>query len=123
MTGETTHMPIEMDVLRAQGRNADVEKVWLELQDRGAKPGVYNEGRVVYGAFLIDQGKPEAALDVVGRRVPGGSAQESELRRAYVAARAAAAMGDRRLARSIADAIIAADPGFPAIDQLEREIA
>jgi tetratricopeptide (TPR) repeat protein len=123
MTGETTHMPIEMDVLRAQGRDGDVEKVWRELQDRGAKPAAYNEGRVVYGAFLIDKGNPDQALEVLGRRVPGRDATESELRRAYVAARAAAAVGDKRLARSLADAIVAADPGFPAIDQLEREIA
>lgn len=123
MTGETTHMPIEMDVLRAQGRPQDVEKVWGQLQDLGAKPAAYNEGRVVYGAFLIDQGQPERALEVVGRRVPGRDAKESDLRRAYVAARAAAAIGDKSLARSLADAIVAADPGFPAIDQLEREIA
>lgn len=123
LTGETTHMPIEMDVLRAQKRDADVEKVWRELQERGAQPAAFNEGRVVYGAFLIDKGRAGEALEVLGRRVPGGSASESELRRAYVAARAASATGDKRLARSIADAIIAADPGFPAIDELEREIA
>ena len=28
MAGETTHMPIEMDVLRAQGRSKDVEEAW-----------------------------------------------------------------------------------------------
>ena len=123
LTGETTHMPIEMDVLRAQGRDRDVEKVWGELQERGAKPAAYNEGRVVYGAFLIDKGRPEEALDVLGRRIPPRDARESDLRRAYVAARAAAAVGDKELARALADAIVAADPGFPAIDQLERDIA
>jgi hypothetical protein len=122
LTGETTHMPIEMDVLRAQHRDPDVVRVWNELQERGAKTAVLDEGRVVYGAFLIDKGRPSEALEVLGRRVPTAKSSESELRRAYVAARAAAAAGEKRLARSLADAIIAADPGFPAIDELEREI-
>lgn len=123
MSGETTHMPIEMDVLRAQGRDRDVQRVWEELQDRRAAPEVYDEGRVVYAAFLLDRDRASEALDVVGRRIPHADARESELRRAYVAARAAARTGDRRLARSLADAIVAADPGFPAIDELEREIS
>ena len=122
MSGETTHMPIEMDVLRAQGRSSDVEKVWAELQERGAKPAAYNEGRVVYAAFLIDQGDPAAALRVVGTRVPGPQARESDLRTAYVAARAAAHSGNKVLARRLANAIIEIDPGFPAMDELERDV-
>lgn len=122
MSGETTHLPVEMDVLRAQNRPEDVEKAWGELAKLGAKPAVYNEGRVVYASHLLDMDRAEEALAVCGERVPGQSARESELRRAYVAARAAAALGRRDLARRLADAIVVADPGFPGIDELEREI-
>jgi len=122
MSGEITHMPVEMDVLRAQGRGRDVEKVWLELQDRRARAVVYNEGRVVYASYLIDQNRPAEALEVAGKKIPGDKALESDLRRAYVAARAAARTGDNALARRLANAIVAADPGFPGLDELDREI-
>jgi len=45
MAGDTTHLPIEMDVLRALGRSEDVEKAWVELQKRGGHGLVMNEGR------------------------------------------------------------------------------
>lgn len=122
MSGETTHLPVEMDVLRAQKRPKDVEKAWAELQRLGAKPAVYNEGRVVYASHLLDEGRPDEALAVCGEKVPGANARESELRRAYVAARAAAAVGRKDLARQLADAIVVADPGFPGFDELERDL-
>ncbi len=122
MSGETTHMPIEMDVLRAQNRSRDVEKVWKELEQRGAKPVVYNEGRVVYASYLLDQDRPDEALDIAGNKVPRANARESELRRAYVASRASARLGNKDQARRLADAIVAVDPGFPGLDELDHEI-
>jgi hypothetical protein len=38
----------------------------------------------------------------------------------YVAARAAAELGDLRTARTLFEAIQQGDPGFPALDELDR---
>jgi hypothetical protein len=41
----------------------------------------------------------------------------------FVAARAAARLGDRRTARRLYEVIQAADPGFPGLDELDRATA
>jgi hypothetical protein len=48
---------------------------------------------------------------------------DGHLRLYFVAARTAAARGDRETARKWSDEIITHDPGFPGYEQLEREIA
>lgn len=123
MAGETTHLPIEMDVLRAQGRNKDVELAWQELENRGGHGLVMNEGKVVYASFLLDQGRADEAWAIVKPPRVEQRPNEGHLRLYYVAARTAAALGDKETARKWSDEIITHDPAFPGYEQLEREIA
>ena len=123
MQGETTHMPIEMDVLRAQGRGKDVEATWAELQRRGGHGLVLNEGRIVFASFLLDEGRADEAWTVVDPGRIESAPNEGHLRRYYVAARAAAALGDKPAAKRFADTIVTTDPSFPGWDELEAEIS
>jgi tetratricopeptide (TPR) repeat protein len=123
IAGETTHLPIEMDVLRAQGRNRDVEQAWQELSKRGGHGLVMNEGKVVYASFLLDEDRAPEAWKIVK---PGRIEQEpneGHLRLYFVAARTAAALGDLESARELSNVIVTTDPSFPGWEQLEREIA
>lgn len=123
MAGDPTHLPVEIDALRAQGRVRDVETAWETLKRMDTGPVVQREGRVVYASHLLDQGDVEAAWALTAPKKVRDGADESEYRVWYVAARAAARLGDVRTARQIADVIVRNDPGFPGLDALEREIA
>lgn len=123
IAGETTHLPVEMDILRALGRSADVGKAWDELERRGGKPAVMKEGKVVYASHLIDEGDPEAALRLTNPTRTTGKPFPEDLRVWYVAARAAALLGDTDRAASLRNAILEHDPAFPGIDDLESTIA
>ena len=123
MAGDAMHLPIEMDVLRALERDRDVEKAWETLQKADVSPGVWKEGKVVYGTFLLEKGDAEGAWDLTGPDRVGPSANEADLRVWYVAARAAASNGDTATARRIADAIVLNDPSFAGLDALDQEIA
>ncbi len=123
IAGETTHLPIEMDVLRAQGRSKDVEAAWQELQKRRGHGLVMNEGKIVYASFLLDEGRVDEAWKIVDPGRLERDPNEGHLRLYYVAARVAAALGDRDKARSLSDAIVLNDPSFPGWEQLQSEIA
>jgi Flp pilus assembly protein TadD len=123
MAGDASHMPIEMDVLRAKGRDRDVIAAWETLQKADVRPAVYKEGKVVYGSFLLDRGDATAAWDLTGPDRVGPNAKEADLRVWYIAARAAAMNGNTDTARRIADAIVLNDPSFAGLDELDREIA
>ena len=70
ITGDVIHMPVEMDCLRALGRPGDVTKTWNLLQDLDAPASVGHEARVVYASFLLDQGKPRDAWQVIKPLIP-----------------------------------------------------
>lgn len=123
IAGETTHLPVEMDILRALGRSADVGKAWEELERRGGKPAVMKEGRVVYASHLIDEGNPEAAYQLTNPSRTTRNPFPEDLRVWYVAARAAAMLGDVDRASALRNAILEHDPAFPGIDDLESTIA
>ena len=123
LTGESTHMPVEMDVLRALDRPADVEEVWKAFRRIGGERDTEREARVVYGAHLLDVGKDREAWELTNPKRIGPSPQESELRVWFVAARAAARLGDRRTARRLYEVIQTANPGFPGLDELDRATA
>ncbi len=120
LTGDTTHMPVEMDVLRALERPLDVESTWQSFRRIGGDRETEREARVVYGSFLLDQGQDQAAWELTSPKRIGATAHETELRVWFVAARAASRLGDRRTARRLYEAIQAADPGFPGLDELDR---
>jgi Flp pilus assembly protein TadD len=122
LAGETTHLPIEMDVLRALNRKKDVEAAWEELNRRGGNRATMAEGHVVYASHLIDIGRLAEARSLVRPKKLSADPHPAELRIWYVAARAAALEDDPEEARTLADAIVAADPGFPGIDDLEADI-
>lgn len=123
MAGDDQHLPVEMDVHRALGRDRDVEKIWELLNEADVHPKVWKEGKVVYGSYLLDHGKAAEAWDVTGPKRVGPDAHEADLRVWYVAARAAAMSGETASARRIADAILLNDPSFAGLDALDQEIA
>lgn len=122
LTGDTVHMPVEMDVLRALDRDEDVRKVWNELSELGGRPEVLKEGRVVYASFLIDQGDPHSAWEVANPKRLDQNPFEEDLRQWFVAARAAGLLGDRETALKLVKAIEKHDPAMPGMDDLRAEI-
>jgi 23S rRNA pseudouridine2605 synthase len=123
LEGDTTHMAVEVDCLRALERPADVHKTWKMYRSLGGRPNADAEMRVVYGAFLLDEGQPRDAWAVVkpGRLVK--DAAEWTLRQWFVAARVAIELGDIATARQLVKAIEARDAGFPGISELSDDIA
>lgn len=119
-TGDTAHLAVEMDVLRALDRPEDVDAAWDLMRRLGGSREARNEAKVVYGAHLLDRDEPQRAWEVTNPGRIGSEAEESDLRVWYVAARAAAELGDLRTARRLFEAIQRSDPGFPALDELDR---
>ncbi|MGA9598430.1 MAG: hypothetical protein WBV06_19905, partial [Acidimicrobiia bacterium] len=122
LSGETTHMPVEMDVLRAMGRGDDVAGVWDEFHKHGGSPAATKEARVVYASYLIDQDDLGAAADVIGKARVIDDPWPEDMRLWYVEARLAALRGNHRRAQELADAILLEDPSFPGLDELDRLI-
>jgi tetratricopeptide (TPR) repeat protein len=122
LSGDTTHLPVEMDVLRALERDADVEAAFALLRRLGASRATTDEGRVVYASFLLDHDRAREAWELTRPRSLGADPGEGELRVWYVAARAAARLGERSIGRRLYQAIQEADPGFPGLDELEEAL-
>lgn len=122
IAGETTHIPVEMDCLRALERGDEVEKLWDELKHLGGRPDTFREARVVYGSHLLDVGRAKDAWQIANPKRIEEHPHESELRQWYVAARVAAHLGDSEAASQLIEAITAADPAFPGLDELESAI-
>ena len=121
LTGEPLHIPIEIDVLRALGRpSTDIDEVWKQLQRLDADPATRDEARVVYASNLIDRGEARRAWEITNPKRLTADPAESELRVWYVASRAAGILGDAVTARRLLEAIEAADPAFPGLDELAR---
>jgi tetratricopeptide (TPR) repeat protein len=122
LSGDSTHLPIEMDILRALERPEEVEASYALLRRLGGSQAALDEGKVVFGAFLLDQDRADEAWRLTRpanlRAVP----TDGQLRVWYVAARAAARLGDRAGSRRLYQAIVEADPGFPGLDQLEAAL-
>ena len=122
MTGDVIYMPAEMDALRAQGDREGVEKTWLRIQEAGGHPSTDSEARVVYGSFLLDEGRPREAWSATGPVQLQPDPPPHLLRRWYVAARAAAALGDGETALRLASAIRERQPDLPGLEELAEEI-
>ena len=122
IAGDTSYMPAEMDCLRALGRGADVEKTWARFGELGGNRPAEAEARVVYGAFLLDQDRPAEAWAVTRpSRLPPG-APPYELRRWFIAARAAFEIGDAEAAEKLAAAVYQTEPAMAGLDELMSRI-
>ena len=119
-TGDTTHLAVEMDVLRAKDRPEDVDAAWDLMGRLGGSREARNEAKVVYGAHLLDRGEAKRAWEITNPGRITSEAGESDMRVWFVAARAAAELGDLGTARKLFNAIQKADPAFPALDELDR---
>jgi tetratricopeptide (TPR) repeat protein len=119
-TGESMHMPVEMDSLRALGRAADVDKTWELFRELGGDRDTQREAAVVYASHLLDQGRLTDAWRIIkpGRLV--SPAAESEVRRWFVAARVAVAAGDKDAAERLIAAIAKEDPSLAGLDELRE---
>jgi hypothetical protein len=122
ITGETIHMPVELDCLRALGRSGDVEKTFNLFLELGGDRDAEDEARVVFGSHLLDQGRVGDAWRVIkpGRLV--GGAPVGAVRRWAVAARIAAATGDTDAARTLLEAVKREDPNAEWLDEFESEL-
>lgn len=122
LSGETTHMAEEMDCLRALGRPADVEKTWRLLGELGADAAAKSEARVVYAAHLLDEGRAKDAWRVVGPKRIDKEPAEAAAREWFVAARAAAELGDTDTAAQLVAGITRYDPEYPGLAELRDEV-
>jgi tetratricopeptide (TPR) repeat protein len=122
ITGDLMHMPVEMDCLRALGRGRDVTKTWERLNELDHSATVSHEARVVYASFLIDEGRPRDAWEIIkpGRLVAKPS--PGELRRWFVAARVAIAAGDKDAARRLLAALEEHELDFEGLEELREAL-
>lgn len=120
LTGDTTHLAVEMDCLRALERDDGVHKTWQVFEERGGSRAAEDEARVVYASFLLDRGELANAWRIIkpGRLVADPA--EGTLRRWAVAARVAAASGDLGTARKLVAAIREKEPDLPWLEDLEH---
>lgn len=123
LTGVTDHVAVELDCLRAQGRAQEVSKAWESLRHLEFGRDADREARVVYGSFLLDQGRAAAAWDVVKPGRLGPNPTPADVRLWFVAAKVAAAAGDQKAAATIFRAIRKADPGLVGLDELADLLA
>lgn len=122
ITGDLIHTPVEMDCLRALGRKQDVTKTWNLIGEHDVSATISHEARVVYASFLLDEGKPREAWEVIkpGRLI--ASPSPGELRRWFVAARVALEAGDTDAARRILAALEEQEPDFEGVDELRKAL-
>ena len=123
LAGDTTHMAVEMDCLRALGRDRDVEKTWNTFMELGGRPASNGEIRVVFGSYLLDKGEDRRAWAITNPGRLGAEPAEWDLRQWYVAARAATALGDIATARQLIKAIESHELSFPGLSELHEEIS
>ena len=122
ITGDLIHMPVEMDCLRALGRKEDVHKTWERIQEHDISATISHEARVVYASFLLDEGRPRDAWPIVKPKRLVASPSPGELRRWYVAARAALEAGDPDAARRLIAALDEHEPDFEGVDDLRSRL-
>jgi hypothetical protein len=122
LTGESMHVPVEMDALRALGRSADVDKAWGMFRELDSNRDTANEAAVVYASHLLDRGRVAEAWSVIrpGRLIT--PAPESEVRRWFVAARVALAAGDKVAAKRLSDAVSREDHALPGLAELRAQL-
>ncbi len=122
LAGDTTHMAVEMDCLRALDRDRDIDKTWETFQEIGGSREADDEVRVVYASHLLDRARVADAWRVVKPGRLSSDAPPSALRRWAVAAKVASASGDTDAAWRLVEAIRENDPDLPWLADLEQSI-
>ncbi len=122
LAGETTHMAVELDALRALDRPDDVEKTWRLFRELGGDTWAKSEAKVVYSSFLLERGRAREAWRIIKPERLVVEAPEHSLREWYVAARVAGALGDTETALKLAKTIEKRDVSFPGLEELFAEI-
>ncbi len=122
MTGDMIHFPVEMDCLRALGRKSDVTREWDKFRDFDVSQTIDNEARVVYGSFLLDEGRPRDAWNVVKPKRLVANPSPGETRRWFVAARAAIEAGDLEAGNKIVSALESHDLEFEGVEDLRQAL-
>ncbi|MBM3694412.1 MAG: hypothetical protein FJW79_00520 [Actinobacteria bacterium] len=99
-----------------------MEAAYALLRRLGGSKAALDEGRVVYASHLLDGDRAREAWELTRPANLKARPTEGELRVWYVAARAAARLGDRSGSRRLYQAIAESDPGFPGLDELEAAL-
>lgn len=123
LTGASTHMPVELDCLRALDRpHESIRKTWELYLELDSTRDTEDEMRVVFASHLLDNGEVAEAWSVIkpGRLIT--NAPEPAIRRWSVAARVAMAAGNRDAAQRLVEAIRREAPDMPWIDDLEESL-
>ncbi|MDE0644341.1 MAG: hypothetical protein OXH95_09475 [bacterium] len=122
LTGDTDHMPMEMDALRALNRDRDIEAAWSRFQELGGNPSTEAEANVVYASFLLDQGRAAEAWNIVGPERLAVDAPPYERRCWFVAARAALELDEQEVAAQIIETLRRLEPDMPGLEELIDQV-
>jgi len=122
LTGDTVHMPMEMDALRAMNRDRDIEAAWNRFQELGGNRPTEAEAKVVYASFLLDRGRAGEAWDIVGPERLAVDAPPYERRCWFVAARAALEMNEPEVAAQIINTLQRLEPDMPGLEKLIDQV-
>jgi hypothetical protein len=115
--GSVDHHPVLMDCHRAQGRHAEVERLWDELRRGGASVETLTEGRIVLAGSLSDKGKVRDAVTVLEQGpVNVRKPKDHHLRLWYALAATYEQAGDVPRARQLFGRVLAADPEFADVE-------
>ncbi len=122
LTGDSTQMPVELDCLRALGRDRDIPKLWETFQSLDVERHTDDEMRVVMAAWLLDRDDVAEAWKVIqpGRLVANPA--PSRVRRWAVAARVAHAAGDPEATEKFLEAIRRSEPDVEWLAELEADL-
>jgi tetratricopeptide (TPR) repeat protein len=111
--------PVLADAHRAVGNYADVEQLWAELREASPASALLNEGRIVAGGALADQGRLQDAVRLLdkGWKRPKRPL-EHHLRRAYALADLYERAGERPQAKELFGWIAHHEPRY--VDAKQR---
>ena len=122
LAGETLHMPVELDCLRALKRHADVDKTYELFRELGGDRDTEREVAVVYASHLLDMGRVAEAWRAIKPGRLTTPAAEAETRRWFVAARVALAAEDKSAATKLIEAIERENPNLPGLGDLRAKL-
>jgi tetratricopeptide (TPR) repeat protein len=113
LTGSVEQHPVLMDCHRAQRRWRKVDRLWHELVAASPAAELMTEGRIVAAGALADQGRIDAAVDLLARRErPVTRARPHHLRLWYALGDLEERAGNLPRARALFGRVREHDPAF-----------